>query len=218
MGREPTELSSESGGAAVPAAPWHLTSVLAEERARIERILARLQETDDLVERADLGSELVRAASRYEDTLEQSYLKAEPAAGGDTGAKLEEDRDALRSVMTVIHEDTMHVDPRNVHAPDPQGFEDALSEVISRLRSILDDEDRLVGSRLTGASAADRAALEEQAAHAYRHASERPRPPRTRLGRALANAHVKLDHTLEDVATPQHPGAGVVRGPDSHAG
>ena len=40
-----------------------------EDRLRIDRIVSRLDVTDDPIERADLGSELVRAVSRYEDTL-----------------------------------------------------------------------------------------------------------------------------------------------------
>ena len=47
-----------------------------EERARIERIISRLDVTADLIERADLGSELVRAVSRYEDTFERALLAA----------------------------------------------------------------------------------------------------------------------------------------------
>ena len=37
----------------------------------IDRIADRLDVTDDLTERADLASELVRSVSRYEDTLER---------------------------------------------------------------------------------------------------------------------------------------------------
>ncbi len=55
-------------------------------------------------------------------------------------------------------------------------------------------------------------ALSEEVTHAFRTASERPRPPRTAVGRFLSNAHVKLDHTFEDVATPQHPGADTLKG------
>jgi len=42
------------------------------DRLRIDRIIDRLDVTGDLVERADLGSELVRAVSRYEDTFERT--------------------------------------------------------------------------------------------------------------------------------------------------
>ena len=43
-----------------------------EDRRRIDRIVERLDVTEDLVERADLGSELVQAVSRYEDTFERT--------------------------------------------------------------------------------------------------------------------------------------------------
>ena len=45
-----------------------------EDRARIDRITSRLDETSDPSERADLGSELVRSISRYEDTFERAVL------------------------------------------------------------------------------------------------------------------------------------------------
>jgi hypothetical protein len=44
------------------------------ERARIERIASRLDVADDLTGRADLGSELVKSISRYEDTFERALL------------------------------------------------------------------------------------------------------------------------------------------------
>ena len=49
---------------------------LHDERLRIDRIVSRLDITDDLVERADLASELVRSVSRYEDMIERSLLYA----------------------------------------------------------------------------------------------------------------------------------------------
>ncbi|HVX22696.1 MAG TPA: hypothetical protein VHB02_15210 [Acidimicrobiales bacterium] len=186
---------------------WTVLAPVREDRDRMGRILDRLDQTEDLVERADLASELVRAASRYEDTLERSV---EPDM--DLQDDWARDRDDLRRVMTVIHQRTMHVDPRNVYAPDPQGFEDALEEVADRLRARLADEDRQLAAFIGGLSAAQRKQLAGKVATAARHASERPRPPRTAVGRMVANAHVKLDHTLEDVSHPQHPGAGTVKG------
>ena len=197
---------------------WEVLRPLRAERERIERILARLQETEDLVERADLASELVRSASRYEDTLERSVDRAmedERASAGEAQvleADQAQDREELRRLMTVIHERTMHVDPRNVHAPDPQGFEDTLAEVADRLPARLADEDRHLSAFVARLSPEQRRALADRVAAALRNASERPRPPRTAVGRAIANAHVKLDHTLEDVSTPRHPGADTIKG------
>ncbi len=186
------------------------------ERARIERILARLDVADTPVERADLGSELVRNTSRYEDTLERAVFAS---SGDDSNENIPGQlehlatlREQLREPMSHIHEMTMHVDPRNVHAHDPESFENALAETVRRLRNLLAAEDTLIFELVDhlDAEAADR--LSTRVAHTFRHASERPRPPKSALGRLISNAHVKLDHTLEDVATPQHPGAETIDG------
>ena len=67
--------SGNGDGQHAPAADLvaFLPESLSEERARIDRITSRLDVTADLIERADLGSELVRSASRYEDTLERVF-------------------------------------------------------------------------------------------------------------------------------------------------
>jgi hypothetical protein len=185
---------------------------LRETRALIERVLARLAVTDDPTERADLGSELARAASRYLDTFERTVIPRLAATGVSGLEGLSQDYEHLREVMTVVHERTMHVDPRNVHASDPQGFEDALEDVDSWLRAILTEQDRMVRQLLEHLAPDEYDQLNGEVRKAFRHASERPRPPRTALGKALSNAHSKLDHRLEDVATPRHPGAGTVDG------
>jgi len=196
---------------------WTVLEPIRKDRERMDRILDRLDSTENLVERADLASELVRAASRYEDTLERAVEPALFPRGPDpdvTRLHLDwaQDRDDLREVMTVIHQRTMHVDPRNVHAPDPQGFEDALDDVERRLRARLADEDRRLAALFGQLSADERRRLAAQVAAAARHASERPKPPRTAVGRFVANTHVKLDHNLEDVSHPEHPGAGTIKG------
>ena len=202
------QMSPESQKLNAPA----FLAPLDDERARIERILGRLDETTDLTERADLGSELVRSASRYEDTLERGVWSTLPDPPPAAVAGLEDDRAALREVMVTIHEATMHVDPRNVHAPDPQGFEDALSDVCVRLRALLAKEDRAVADLAAQDTPEVSAQRTEAVARAFKHASERPVPPKTAIGRFVANANVKLDHTFEDVATPQHPGADTIDG------
>jgi hypothetical protein len=179
-------------------------SGFSEDRLRIDRILDRLDVTDDLTERADLGSELVRAVSRYEDTFERVLRPRSEESSPELVVELDRDREALRDAMDEIHQRTMGIDPRNVHASDGQGFEDTLAAVVVSLRKLLIVEDREI-SQLVGTMAP----AERQA---FRSASERPRPPRTAVGRFLSNAHVKLDHTLEDVSTPRHPGADTVNG------
>jgi|ERR1019366_3792383 hypothetical protein len=186
---------------------------LEEERERIERILDRLERADYLTERAELGSELVRSASRYEDTLERAVW---PTASDPESAvlkELENDRSALREVMTTIHDATMHVDARNVHAPDPEGFEGALGDVCNRLRSILLKEDRQIAAIDSAlGTAEERTKLTETITHALHNASERPEPPKTAIGRLVTNANVKLSHNVEDASPPEHPGADTING------
>jgi hypothetical protein len=200
------EGSSSKETEALPFGPF------SEERLRIDRITARLDETDVLEERADLGSELVRSISRYEDTFERAFL---PHLEGSDDAALhgmDRDRDQLREAMDDIHQRTMGIDPRNVHASDGQGFEDTLATVVVRVRALLVDEDRQIGVLVDAMGPEERRQLTDEITTAYGNASERPRPPRTAIGRFLSNAHVKLDHTLEDVATPHHPGADTIDG------
>jgi hypothetical protein len=185
---------------------------LVEERRRIDRITARLDDTEDLEERADLGSELVRAISRYEDTFERALLPHLEGSNDQVLGELDRDRDTLREAMDDIHQRTMGIDPRNVHTSDGQGFENSLAAVVAGIRALLVVEDREVGALLSSLGADQRQELAEEVAKAFGSASERPRPPRTAVGRFISNAHVKLDHTLEDVATPHHPGADTVNG------
>jgi hypothetical protein len=184
-----------------------------EDRLRIDRIIDRLDVTGDLIERADLGSELVRAVSRYEDTFERTLRPRLVGSGSDHLLDaLDRDREELRDVMDEIHQRTMGIDPRNVHASDGQGFEDALAAVVAKVRTLVVVEDREVAGVVASLESPQRQELADEVIHAHRSASERPRPPRTTVGRFLSNAHVKLDHTFEDVATPHHPGADTVEG------
>jgi hypothetical protein len=183
-----------------------------EERLRIDRIITRLDETEDLEERADLGSELVRSISRYEDTFERVLLPRLERSDGGVLRQLDSEREVLRQAMDDIHHRTTGIDPRNVHASDGQGFEDSLTNVVAGARALLAVEDSELGALLDTLSDDERKDLAGEVAHAFRSASERPRPPRTALGRFVSNAHVKLDHTLEDVSTPHHPGADTIDG------
>jgi hypothetical protein len=201
------EKQSLESGAEFPA-----LGPFSEDRARIERITARLDVADDLTERADLGSELVRAVSRYEDTFERVLAPRLEGSNPGLYGELEKDRTALRDRMEQIHQRTMGIDPRNVHASDGQGFEDTLTTVVAKTRALLVVEDREINALWDSLGKEDRQLLNDELVHAFKNASERPHPPRTSVGRFLSNAHVKLDHTLEDVSTPQHPGADTVEG------
>lgn len=185
---------------------------LYNERLRIDRIANRLDVTDDLAERADLASELVRSLSRYEDTIERSLFVGLAESPNVELEELNRERDQLREAMTVIHERTMGIDPRNVHASDGQGFEDTLEDVVHRLRALLLGEDRQIAALISSLGSEERQQMSEDIAHTFRSASERPHPPHTTVGRFFSNAHVKLDHKFEDVATPSHPGADTING------
>jgi hypothetical protein len=186
---------------------------LQDERQRIDRIVSRLEVTDDLVERADLASELVRSVSRYEDTLERAvFTRVDGVASEQVIDELNRDRYQLREAMTVIHDRTMGIDPRNVHASDGQGFEDTLELVLARLQALLNDEDGAVAALIGSLGSEGRRSLAEEIAHTFQNASERPHPPHSAIGRFISNAHVKLDHVLEDVATPSHPGSDTIKG------
>ena len=207
----PGDANNEGSGAWLSEKSASLDfGLLREERLRIDRIVTRLDVTDDLIERADLASELVRSVSRYEDTLERAlFVLLEPSA---PVVELGREREQLREAMMVIHERTMGIDPRNVHASDGQGFEDAVEDVVHRLRVLLLGEDRQITILIGSLRPQGRRHLAEDVAHAFRSASEHPYPPRTAVGRFFGNAHVKLDHTFEDVATPSHPGADTING------
>jgi hypothetical protein len=199
--------SQASGGS--PSADF---GAFSDERERIDRITDRLDQTEDLTERADLGGELVRSISRYEDTFERALLPHMQESRSGVLNPLESDREDLRVLLDEINRRTMGVDPRNVHAADGQGFEDTLEAVVMKVRSLLEVEDREIASLIASLPTQERRNVIDEVRHAFRSASERPRPPRTAVGRFISNVHVKLDHNLEDVSTPRHPGADTVKG------
>jgi hypothetical protein len=176
---------------------------------RIDRIVGRLDLTDDLIERADLASELARSVSRYEDTLERTLLLR---TDGLADEELVAERHHLRDALTFIQERTTGIDPRNVHASEGQRFEDTLSDALGALRSLLSGEDLRVESLVASLDSDERDQLAEEIAKTFKSASERPDPPHTAAGRFISNVRIKLDHKFEDVATPTHPGSDTVDG------
>ena len=77
MKKLPTERtnSEESGDTPLGSEGESVTpGPLREERSRIDRIVSRLDVTNDPTERADLAGELVGSVSRYEDTLERAVF------------------------------------------------------------------------------------------------------------------------------------------------
>jgi hypothetical protein len=118
--------------------------------------------------------------------------------------KIDEARESLRGELDIIHERTTHVDPRNVHRGDAQGFEDSLAKTISGLVKLLALDDEATRRMWHDAPADVRKELEAEAGHASRHASEQPHPPRNTVGRLVANAKVKMDHSMRDVSARTH--------------
>jgi hypothetical protein len=188
-------------------------SALRNDYARIQRILDRLEISEDLPERADLASELVRAASRHEDVMERAVLPA-LAGRSDENAleRLATDRDELREAMDYIHHRTQHMTPRNAHTGDAQGLEDAIFDVTERLRVILRDEGTEVIALVDGLDPPAQGTLKKAVEKASRNAAERPKHARTSLGRMASNMATKLDHLFEDASTPAHPGAKTIDG------
>lgn len=182
-----------------------LLQPLRDERTHIEQLLHRLATSEDLAERAELGSELVRSTSRYEDTLERAVWPKALDPDSSTLQDLADERKILREMMTIIQKATQHIDARNVHASDPEGFEETLEDVSRRIRLTLDREDLQIRDiDASMQSLEERDQFTNAITRALHHASERPNPPRTSLGRAVSNANVKLDHNFPDVSSPQH--------------
>ena len=173
----------------------------------------RLDVTEDLTERADLASELVRAASRHEDVVERAVL---PALEGRTNDSLLEQlatqRGELRQAMDYIHHRTQHLAPRNAHAGDAQGLEDAIDDVADRLSVLLKDEDAQVIGLVRDLEPPAKVALQKGVQKALRHAAKRPKSARTPIGRIASNLATKLDHVFEDASPPAHPGAKTIDG------
>jgi hypothetical protein len=186
---------------------------LEDDRTRIVRIIDRLDVAEELAERADLASELVRAASRYEYVMEDAVLPAlEGRIDAVTVERLDAQRDAVRESMDYIHRRTQHLAARNAHADDPQGLEDVITDVATKLRVLMADEDASVTPAALALDAAAQDDLKVAVDKSSRHAAERPKPARTAIGRFASNIATKIDHAVEDVATPDHAGADTIDG------
>ena len=88
--------------------------------------------------------------------------------------------------MDDVHHPTMGIDPRNVHTSDGDGFEDTLQTVVLKIRARLPVEDRQQ--------------LIEEVDHAFKSASERPRP---QCGRRALPHHTIPEPTRSRAEAPQ---------------
>jgi hemerythrin-like domain-containing protein len=181
---------------------------LAEIRRQLFTILDLLEQNDDPVVRADLASELVGAGSRYEDVKARVIYPALERLVGDEQELVrgDEERRAVRQALTEIRKRTRNVKPLNAHLEDPEGFEAALDELVSRIHSHVEHEDEILFPALAGLGAEDRRRVRSEVADGVAHASTYPNPPKHLVGRALVSVLEKLERGPQDESDSYHPG------------
>jgi Hemerythrin HHE cation binding domain len=185
-----------------------LLAPLDEDRRQLVAVLDLLDDTTEPEVRADLAGELVRLSARYEDAKERALY---PALRGQAVAeaqmsRADTDQAAVRSAMVEVRNRTRHVKPANVHADDPEGFEQSLDVLIVAVQRHLDQEDREVLPLVDALGPAEQQDLGRKLERAVAHASTHPDPPHNPIGRAVATIGEKLDRALNDTSTTSHPG------------
>jgi hypothetical protein len=185
-----------------------LLAPLDEDRRQLVAVLDLLADTTEPVVRADLAGELVRLAARYEDAKERALypaLRGHGVAGAQI-SRAHEDQAAVRSAMVEVRNRTRHVKPANVHADDPEGFEQSLDILIAAVQRHLDQEDREVLPLVEELGPNEQRELSRKLERAVAHATTHPDPPHNPIGRAVATIGEKLDRALNDTSTTSHPG------------
>lgn len=184
-----------------------LLAPLDEDRRQLVAVLDLLADTTEPEVRADLAGELVRLSARYEDAKERALY---PALHGQerAGAHIRraEGQAALRSAMVEVRNRTRHVKPVNVHADDPEGFEQSLDILIAAVQRCLDQEDREMLPLVEELGPDEQQELSRKLERAVAHATTHPDPPHNPIGRAVATIGEKLDRTINDTSTTSHPG------------
>ncbi len=184
-----------------------LLAPLDEDRRQLVAVLDLLADTTKPEVRADLAGELVRLSARYEDAKERALY---PALHGQerAGAHIRraEGQAALRSAMVEVRNRTRHVKPVNVHADDPEGFEQSLDILIAAVQRCLDQEDREMLPLVEELGPDEQQELSRKLERAVAHATTHPDPPHNPIGRAVATIGEKLDRTINDTSTTSHPG------------
>lgn len=191
-----------------------LLAPLDEDRRQLLAVLDLLADTTEPVVRADLAGELVRLSARYEDAKERALYPALRRQGaGAPISRADEDQAAVRSAMVEVRNRTRHVKPANVHADDPEGFEQSLDILIDAVQRHLDQEDREVLPLVEALDPAEQRELSRGLERAVAHATTHPDPPHNPIGRAVATIGEKIDRAVNDTSTTSHPG--VEQLPDS---
>ena len=181
---------------------------LEENRRQLLATLDLLDQTLVDVERADLASELVGICSRYEDVKDRVIYSALRACSvsGEEIDRAEEDQRVVRDALSEIRRRTQHVTPNDVHADDPEGFEEALNALIDAVRAHIEHEDNVLFPILAELDADASAELRSDVERAVAHTSTYPNPPHNPLGRAIIAVDEWIERNVHDQPTPWHPG------------
>jgi hypothetical protein len=158
--------------------------------------------------RADLASELIGICARYENVKE---LVVYPAlrvltAQSPEVDQAERDQRRVRDAMGEIRRRTQHIKPTNVHADDPEGFEQALHELTTAIRVHVEHEDSVLLPMLSEMNTRMSDELCRDVEHAVAHASTHPNPPRNRFARTIVGVEEWIERELKDESTSWHPG------------
>ena len=180
---------------------------LTENRRELRAILDLLDQERDPTPRADLAIELIGSSARYEDVMERVVYPALRKIGQDTGEldRAESDQLAIREGLTDLRHRTQNVKPSNVHASDPEGFEELLDRLVDSIRMHLDHEDEMLFPLLDQLEGPNLGELRDEVEKAVAHASTHPHPPHSTVGRAVRSVMEKLDRSVHDQSTISHP-------------
>ncbi len=179
---------------------------LTENRRELYAIMDLLDGERDPTARADLATELIGSSARYEDALDRVVYPALRKMGKELPEldQAESEQRAIREALTELRKRTQNVKPSNVHASDPEGFEELLDQLVDSVRTHLDNEDTELFPMLAKLEVPKASELRDDVEHAAAHASTLPNPPHTAVGRAVMGAIDKLNRGGHDQSTVSH--------------
>jgi hypothetical protein len=180
---------------------------LKANRRELYAIVDLLDQESDPTARADIATELVGSSARYEDTMDRAVYPALRKVSKDLPEldRAEAEQLAIRDALADLRKRTQNVKPSNVHASDPDGFEELLDRLVDSIRMHLDHEDEMLFPLLDQLDGAEADGLRNAVEEAVAHASTLPHPPRSSVGRAVAGAIDKLNRSGHDQSTVSHP-------------
>lgn len=180
---------------------------LADTRRELVAILDLLDQESDPTIRADLAFELVGSCARYEDVIGRAVY---PALRQTMQEPLQLDRaesaqQAIRDALADIRGRTQNVKPADVHASDPEGFEEILVRLVDAIRDLLHDEEHILFPTLGKLEGSAIEELCDDVKQAVDHASTHPNPPSNTVARAIVVVVEKLNRNVHDQSTVSHP-------------